>query len=647
LRICPECNTKTDAERCAKDGRLTVEADRLTVRSRDPNIGMILEGKYEVISRIGRGGMGSVYKAVHRETGGSVAIKVMRADMVEDESAIRRFYIEAQNTHSLHHPNTVRVADFGQSDEGILFLVMEYVQGRSLQRVLKEEGRLSPARAVHIISQVLKSLGEAHERGIIHRDIKPDNVMLIDQFGEPDFVKVLDFGISRALEGTGASTQGAIGTPKYMAPEQWRGEAADARADLYACGGMLYFMLTGHQAFRVEGKGSEQVVGYMTAHLTDAPRPLNVELPTELKTLVQELLAKSRSRRPQGAAATLEKLRWVQKHCELSEEPAAASAGHDGAASVNEMLTHTPDRIDGPKEAQHDGTIQVTNASATGFPDLEVPPTPAARRRPASASVALAFTLTALVVGGGLAWFMSSEPEPHAAQPSSGRDVALSPADHATEHQGVRAAHSVPVASDAAERTVTLTSFPEGATVSAPGGEPLGKTPMTLPRAAARDAATGEHLDGDQRVLEVSKPGFVTQRVTLNAEDGDADGAQLLVTLALLPVLRITASQPNVSVRLVGTDAMLGTTPFDWTVSSPVVVDIESGAGATVEFIGEGEVVSVALSPDHLKGTLALHGELGPKGTGAKARPRTKRGKAAPRSKRAGGAGKGASGWKW
>ena len=136
MRICPECNTKTDAERCAKDGRLTVEADRLTVKAKDPNIGLVIEGKYQLTSRIGRGGMGSVYKAVHRETGGDVAIKVMRADMVEDDSAIRRFYIEAQNTHSLHHPNTVRIADFGQSEEGILFLVMEYVQGRSLQAVL-------------------------------------------------------------------------------------------------------------------------------------------------------------------------------------------------------------------------------------------------------------------------------------------------------------------------------------------------------------------------------------------------------------------------------------------------------------------------------------------------------------------------------
>lgn len=136
VRICPACNTRTDAERCPNDDRPTVDEAKLRSSRKDPFIGVVVEGRYAVEERLGRGGFGAVYKARHTETGGHVAIKLLHAQMAEDDDAIRRFYIEAQNTHKLQHPNTVRVSDFGRTDEGVLYLVMEYVAGMSLAAVL-------------------------------------------------------------------------------------------------------------------------------------------------------------------------------------------------------------------------------------------------------------------------------------------------------------------------------------------------------------------------------------------------------------------------------------------------------------------------------------------------------------------------------
>jgi serine/threonine protein kinase len=619
---------------------MTVAAERLTVNSHDANIGLVIEGKYEIISRIGRGGMGSVYRAVHRETGGDVAVKIMRTDMVEDESAIRRFYIEAQNTHSLHHPNTVRIADFGQSKEGILFLVMEFVKGRSLQRVLKEEGQLSPFRAVHVISQVFKSLGEAHERGIIHRDIKPDNVMLIDQFGEPDFVKVLDFGISRTLEGTGASTQGAIGTPKYMAPEQWRGEAADARADLYACGGMLYRMLTGRHAFHVDGKGSQQIVGYMTAHLTTPPRRLDIELPDALSALVLKLLAKAPSERPQNARDALETLRQLQKTTPLSEQLAASTSQHDTPVSLNELPTCTPSQLsdERPNEQAREGaTLAVANASATGFPNLNK-----AAKRPAAKQAAYAVGLV-MLLGAGVMTLLGPEGQPSTSDPAA--ETLVISNNLTTEGNAESAANgtaTVHVTPTPPPLEVTLSSHPTEATVSTLGGETLGHTPMTLSR---RDDATMLQLsDGTARALEtveISHEGFVTQSLTLPVSEGTLSGRELSVTLKPLPVLRVTASTPKTSVRLSGTTAVLGRTPFDWTVSSTIVRDVERGSGATLEFLDAGETVSVVLRVDHMEGLAAIHGAFTPKPSAAKKRRSGKKNKPTRGTK------KGSGKWGW
>jgi serine/threonine-protein kinase len=293
--------------------------------AQDPFLGMTIDGKYLIEERLGRGAMaGGVYRARHAGTGGFVAIKLVRADLVPDESFIRRFYVEAQNTHRLHHPNTVRVSDFGRTAEGVLYLVMEFLPGRMLAAVLEKDAPLPTARVVHIVEQMLKSLGEAHSLGMVHRDVKPENVMLLDQFGEPDFVKVLDFGIARSLNAGGVGTRGAIGTPEFMSPEQWEGKSIDGRADLYAVGCVMYEMLGGRLPFERERSGTEEVVVCMTAHLTKVPDPL-IDVcpwvPKALSLLVMELLAKKPQERPSNADEVLQRLNAIKSSGVLNDSP--------------------------------------------------------------------------------------------------------------------------------------------------------------------------------------------------------------------------------------------------------------------------------------------------------------------------------------
>ena len=329
MRQCPECSTETSARTCPRDGRPTVQMAKLSVSS-DPLIGRVIAEKYRLERRLGGGAFGAVYLAQHLDTGGHAAVKLLQATLLGDENAVRRFYVEAQNTHRLRHYNTIRLYDVGRTNDGLLYLVMEYVRGRTLRHLMEAQPgrRLAPARAVHIVRQVLKSLGEAHSVGLVHRDVKPENIMITDVFGDSDVVKVVDFGISRSLHTSGLGTRGPVGTPSYMSPEQWRSEPVDGRADLYAVGCMLYRMLAGKAPFR----GDAQTL--CAAHLMDEPKRINEVVPgacpEELDQLVLALLAKPASERPPSATAVLHRLAEIQRLVGL---PTALSAGRPSSPS--------------------------------------------------------------------------------------------------------------------------------------------------------------------------------------------------------------------------------------------------------------------------------------------------------------------------
>ena len=263
----------------------------------------VADGRYEVVRQIGEGGMGAVYLARQVTMDRMVALKIIRADAVKSPDAAARFQREMKLTAKIEHANTIRVYDFGEI-EGQLYLTMELLRGRSLGAVLAEAGRLPLDRIVRIAAQMARALQAAHSEGVVHRDLKPDNVMLIEQYGEHDVVKVLDFGIAKSLEDgqVGMTEAGAVvGTPRYLSPEQAKGTAIDTRSDLYSLGVMLYEMASGRVPF-----DTPSLTGLLVAHVTEVPAPLTQIMPDAnpgLAALVDELLRKDPADRPQSAKA--------------------------------------------------------------------------------------------------------------------------------------------------------------------------------------------------------------------------------------------------------------------------------------------------------------------------------------------------------
>jgi len=265
----------------------------------DPLPGTLLAGRYQIIRRVGTGGMGTVYRAVQTGLERPVGLKVLRRELSWDKATVMRFHREAKAMSLLTHPNTVRVFDFGQTDEGLLFFAMELLEGELLTARIEREGAIDVREAIRIARQVLGSLSEAHGAGIIHRDLKPDNVILAKMQGEQrPVVKVLDFGIAkvvleeRKLDQLETQAGTVFGTPRYMSPEQAQGGALDARSDLYSVGVLLYHMLAGHPPFV-----DDDAVVVMARHIKDVPQSLRAAapdraIPADLERLVMRALEK-------------------------------------------------------------------------------------------------------------------------------------------------------------------------------------------------------------------------------------------------------------------------------------------------------------------------------------------------------------------
>lgn len=268
--------------------------------------GQVFAGRYDVKELLGQGGMGTVFKAIDRELGEPVAIKTLRQDFVQkDPAALERFKSEIRLARRISHRNVVRTHDLGERD-GLYYITMEYVEGRSLKELIRSRGRLPVPVTLSVGKQLARALEVAHEQGIIHRDIKPHN-MVVEADG---VLKVMDFGIARLAtrpQDSGMTQQGAIvGTPEYMAPEQVTGDTVDQRADLYAMGCVLFECLAGRPPFQAETP--YQLVAMLLEETPKPLRSLNPEVPEALEALVAQLLHKDPAQRPQGAVAVYERL---------------------------------------------------------------------------------------------------------------------------------------------------------------------------------------------------------------------------------------------------------------------------------------------------------------------------------------------------
>jgi eukaryotic-like serine/threonine-protein kinase len=427
MRSCAECRAEIadQARFCPFCG---ASAPGAGAAPADPHVGQVVNGKYLVEALIGRGGMGRVYKARHLTLDRPVVLKMLHRGFSADPAVAERFHREAKAASRLDHPNSIAVLDFGQAEDGTLFMAMEYLAGKDLARVIGEEFPLGDARIIRIGAQILSALAEAHARGVVHRDLKPENVMVEPRREEPDFVKVLDFGIAK-ISGRNEQriTQAGLvcGTPEYMSPEQAQGKELDARSDLYSVGVILYQMMAGQLPFE-----SDTPVGFLTKHLAEPPVP------------------PSRRRPDLAVSPALEAL--VLRALEKSPDARQPSAD----AMRQELL------------ACASGTTAERGPSATAFDVDAVPPAPTARPR-----LPLALGAAAVLLAGGagaLVALRASKPSPPvpAAAP-----IPAPPADTAP------AAPALPVTSAAS------TPVPPPAATPAP---PAAAAPPAPERKAAK-----------------------------------------------------------------------------------------------------------------------------------------------------------------
>lgn len=307
---CPTCG-----DAYALPGRCPEDGTPLAARTLhgDPMIGRLLDRRFRVLRMIAQGAMGSVYEGVQLPIKRAVAIKVIRDELGHDEATVQRFLREARVLTRIAHPNIVGVFDFGETDDGCLYLVMELLRGQPLDFALALSGPFSSRRTCEIGLQLASALVTAHAHGVVHRDLKPANIYLLAELG--DSVKVLDFGVAKTMDAASELTSaGAVlGTPLYMAPETILYNAADPRSDLYALGCILYELLAGVPPFF-----GESTALVLARQLEDEPAPLPAHVPETLRVLVTALLAKDPRQRPANALTVCALL----EHC-LGTELAA------------------------------------------------------------------------------------------------------------------------------------------------------------------------------------------------------------------------------------------------------------------------------------------------------------------------------------
>lgn len=276
-------------------------SDELETPLRDPLVGQVIQGRFQVEKKLGQGGMGAIYLAEHLHLKKKVALKCLHPGLASNADVVRRFKNEAVAASSIGHPNIVSVLDMGRFEDGTFFMVLEFLEGRDWQEDLDRLGVQAPSKVAHVGVQVCAALGAAAAKGIVHRDLKPENIFLTERHGDADFVKVLDFGISKILDGGGSATKTGelMGTPYYMAPEQVLGDKDISHlADVYALGVIFFQALSGAVPF--EGNTLAQVIMKIVTSDTPSLRERAPEVPPGLEQLVRRMMSKEQSERPQS-----------------------------------------------------------------------------------------------------------------------------------------------------------------------------------------------------------------------------------------------------------------------------------------------------------------------------------------------------------
>ncbi|MBZ5671185.1 MAG: protein kinase [Acidobacteriia bacterium] len=421
MKTCPTCQGSypNNFAICPQDGSPLTDTGTWSE-------GSIIRGKYRLLTKVGQGGMGAVYKALHLAFDELRALKVIAPELLSDELFVKRFKHEAVITRKLQHPNAVRVDDIDEAEDGRPFIVMEFIEGQSLKQLIREEGPLPVQRVCIIIKQAAAALDAAHRLGMVHRDIKPDNIALVDR-PEGEMVKVLDFGIAKVKEARMGESAGmtltgtgvVIGTPQYMSPEQAmgkRGDELDGRADLYSLGIVMYQMLTADLPFK-----ADTTMEMLLAHMQKPPAPISVvhpelQVPEPVAALTMRLLEKNRDMRPASARVLIQEIEKAEKEM--------ANVGKTRIMTAEEVRADDAGRAAvGGDRAAAGGAIPprpqprpVEPAKVAPRPQPQPVPHPSPRPKPPESRWGMWVALIVLVVGlggGGLyIFFRSPAPQP-------------------------------------------------------------------------------------------------------------------------------------------------------------------------------------------------------------------------------------------
>ncbi|WP_030616687.1 Stk1 family PASTA domain-containing Ser/Thr kinase [Streptomyces sclerotialus] len=587
----------------------------------DPLVGQLLDGRYRVQARIAAGGMATVYRAVDTRLDRVLALKVMHPSLVADASFVERFIREAKSVARLSHPNVVGVFDQG-TDGTYVYLAMEYVAGCTLRDVLRERGALQPRAALDILEPILAALGSAHRAGMVHRDMKPENVLI----GDDGRVKVADFGLVRAADThTTASTGTVLGTVAYLAPEQIEDGSADTRADVYACGVTLYEMLTGSKP---HAGGTAAQVLYQHLH-EDVPPPSGLVpgLPPELDDLVTEATARNPEVRPQDAVTLLALARNAR--AALTEEqldavppqakPASGAAGSEDRTSVIQrpaavqLSLPEPAGADADDTAGHTSRLEVPVAAAADARTDRLPTAAGGRRAGASRgprrrtlTVVLA-VLAALLLGTG-AWYVTTgqfttvpavldmtQAKAERTLHDAGLDVKVERAYSSTVERG----HVISTDPENGKRirgtgtvTVTLSKGPDIVSVPDLSGTPVadarrklrdqGLTPGTERKAFSDEVAKGSVIRTDPDAGAKRRPGTA---VALTVSRGSA--------IDVPDVVGDERSDAAAELREAGFRVKFAAQPVYSPEDEGAVARQSPGEGET---LGKGDTVTLTLS---------------------------------------------------
>ena len=538
--MCPLCEETMDVETCEECSVPTIECTLFDKEDKHVEPGTTFGGSYRIESVLGEGGMGTVYLATQISMNRPVALKTLLPDLITDAKNVKRFYQEAQAASQLNHPNIVRIFDFGiDNDSRVPFIAMEFLEGQTLGELIEDNGPLTERRGAELLAQTTKALVEAHSKGVVHRDLKPDNIHVRQLPDGDEHVKVLDFGIAKVVSGDEeqenlTATGMTLGTPLYMSPEQIMGELVDYRSDIYALGCILHETFAGAPPF-----SAEERLGVLVKHMSDEPPGLPAALvdgqppSASLIQLRECMLAKKREHRPATTAVVARILNALSRGQEIdaqelllaAQEQAGEAAGTPGAAGTTapriEARTSSPvtdaATVAGPSLASSDTvaapamTDQLVAAQkAAGVSDTSLEQLALGQGKSKTLPMIAAAAVVLLL--GGLGFMFaggdgaSAGAEDNAARPAA---PAATPAAPAAEKpvapkEAVKPPEPAKKPEPPAKKSFTVNSQPPSDVYE--GGVKVGNTPFVRKLAA----------DDSPAFLELRKEGFKTKSVTVN-----------------------------------------------------------------------------------------------------------------------------------